>query len=127
MHNIDLKGWNSQAHKVFPGKVESSNLSRDSFSREIKQCCACRLEPCWQSKSSKRPRTMIEAMAALMNTPNDANTATTTTTTNNNNNNDIHTHTNTKHNTWAYAEAQPLPERDQYAARSAEVETPRRF
>ena len=30
-----LKGWNSQAHRGFPGKLESSNVSRDNVSREI--------------------------------------------------------------------------------------------
>ena len=29
------KGWNSQAHREFPGKFESRNLSRDNLSREI--------------------------------------------------------------------------------------------
>ena len=30
-----FKGWNSQAHREFPGNVESTNLSRDNISREI--------------------------------------------------------------------------------------------
>ena len=30
-----FKGWNSQAHREFPGKSESSNLSGDSLSGEI--------------------------------------------------------------------------------------------
>ena len=29
-----FKGWNSQAQREFPGKFESSNLSRDSVRRE---------------------------------------------------------------------------------------------
>ena len=29
------KGWDSQAHRELPGKLESSNLSRDNLSREI--------------------------------------------------------------------------------------------
>ena len=28
--NLNFKGWNSQAHKKFPGKSQSSNLSRDT-------------------------------------------------------------------------------------------------
>ena len=32
---ILIKGWNSQVHKEFPKKFESSNLSRDNPSREI--------------------------------------------------------------------------------------------
>ena len=34
-HNLNLKGWNSQAHREFPGNLESTNLSREMFSREI--------------------------------------------------------------------------------------------
>ena len=34
-HNLNLKGWNSHAHRGFPGKFESSNVSRDNVSREI--------------------------------------------------------------------------------------------
>ena len=30
-----LRGWNSQGHREFPGKLESSDLSRDDLSREI--------------------------------------------------------------------------------------------
>ena len=33
--NINCKGWNSHVHRGFPGKSESSNLSRDNVSREI--------------------------------------------------------------------------------------------
>ena len=33
--NLNSKGWNSQAHKGFPGKFESSNASRDNLSRDI--------------------------------------------------------------------------------------------
>ena len=28
-HNLNYKGWNSHIHRGFPGKFESSNLSRD--------------------------------------------------------------------------------------------------
>ena len=38
-HNLNLKRWNSQAHGGFPGKFESSNVSRDSVSREIGYIC----------------------------------------------------------------------------------------
>ena len=34
-HNLNSKGWNSHVHGGFPGKLESSNLSRDNVSREI--------------------------------------------------------------------------------------------
>ena len=34
-HNLNLKGWNFQAHREFPGKFESSNVSRDNVSRGI--------------------------------------------------------------------------------------------
>ena len=34
-HNLNLKGWNSQAYRGFPGKFDSSNVSRDNVSREI--------------------------------------------------------------------------------------------
>ena len=36
-HNLKFEGWNLQAHRESPGKLESSNLSRDnlSTSREI--------------------------------------------------------------------------------------------
>ena len=33
--NLKFKGWNSQAHREFPGKFDSSNVSRDNVSREI--------------------------------------------------------------------------------------------
>ena len=33
--NLNLKGWNSQAHRELLGKFESSNLSRDNLSREL--------------------------------------------------------------------------------------------
>ena len=33
--NLDFKGWSSQAHREFPGNVESTNVSRDDVSREI--------------------------------------------------------------------------------------------
>ena len=35
MQNLNFKGWNSQVHREFPRKFESSNLSRDNLSREI--------------------------------------------------------------------------------------------
>ena len=34
-HNLNSEGWNYHVHREFPGKFESSNLSRDNFSREI--------------------------------------------------------------------------------------------
>ena len=34
-HNLNLKGWNSQAHRDFSGKCKSSNVSRDHVSRDI--------------------------------------------------------------------------------------------
>ena len=34
-HNLNLKGWNFQAHRGFSGKFESSNVSGDNVSREI--------------------------------------------------------------------------------------------
>ena len=30
-----FKGWNYHVHRIFPGKFEPSNLSRENFSREI--------------------------------------------------------------------------------------------
>ena len=33
-HNLDLKAWNSQALMTYPGKFDTSNLSRDNFSRD---------------------------------------------------------------------------------------------
>ena len=33
--DLNSKGWNSQAHGGFPGKFESSNVSRDNVRREI--------------------------------------------------------------------------------------------
>ena len=33
--NRNFQGWNSQAHRGFPGKFESSHLSRDNVRREI--------------------------------------------------------------------------------------------
>ena len=32
---VSIEGWNSQAHREFPGKFEPSNLRRDNLSREI--------------------------------------------------------------------------------------------
>ena len=34
-HHLNFKGWNSQAHRGFPGKFESSNVIRGNVSREI--------------------------------------------------------------------------------------------
>ena len=31
-HNLTLRGWNSHVHRGFPGKFESSNVSRDNVS-----------------------------------------------------------------------------------------------
>ena len=36
-----VRGWNSQAHRKFPGKFESNNLSRDNVSREIGRTACC--------------------------------------------------------------------------------------
>ena len=33
--NLDFEGWNSQAHRAFPGSFESRNLSRDNLSWEV--------------------------------------------------------------------------------------------
>ena len=45
-HNHNSKGWNSQAHRWFPGKFGSSNLSRDNASREIvDEIVAIELQP----------------------------------------------------------------------------------
>ena len=33
--NLNLKGWDSHVHRGFPGRFESSNISRDNVSREI--------------------------------------------------------------------------------------------
>ena len=35
MHIIRFKGWNSHAYRGFPGSFESTNLSRNTLSREI--------------------------------------------------------------------------------------------
>ena len=35
MRYLNLDGWNSHVHRGFPGKFESSNVSRDNISREI--------------------------------------------------------------------------------------------
>ena len=32
---MNVKGWNSHVHRGFPGKLESSKVSRDNVSREI--------------------------------------------------------------------------------------------
>ena len=34
-HNLTIEGWDSQAHREFPGELEASNVSRDSVSREL--------------------------------------------------------------------------------------------
>ena len=34
-HNLNVEGWNSLAHRGFPEKFESSNVSRENVSREI--------------------------------------------------------------------------------------------
>ena len=31
----NIKGWNSHVHRKFPGKLESSDLSRETLSREM--------------------------------------------------------------------------------------------
>ena len=30
-HDIDIEGWNSHAHREFPGEFESGNLSRNDM------------------------------------------------------------------------------------------------
>ena len=40
-HNLNSKGWNSKDQRAFPGKFESSNLSRDNVSREIGRIADC--------------------------------------------------------------------------------------
>ena len=37
--NLDSKGWNYHVDRGFPGKVVSTNLSRDNLSREIGRRC----------------------------------------------------------------------------------------
>ena len=34
-HNLNFNRWNSHVHRGFPGKFESTNLSRDDLSGEI--------------------------------------------------------------------------------------------
>ena len=34
-HNLDFKGWDSQAHREFPRKFDSTNRGRDNLSRDI--------------------------------------------------------------------------------------------
>ena len=34
-HNLNVKGWNSQAHREFPRNLESTNPSREILGREI--------------------------------------------------------------------------------------------
>ena len=36
-----LRGWNPPVHRGFPGKFESSNLSRENVSREIGRTKIC--------------------------------------------------------------------------------------
>ena len=40
--SLNLKGWNSHAHRELPGNPESTNLSRDNLSREIGRTGCCR-------------------------------------------------------------------------------------
>ena len=43
-HSLHLRGWNSQAHGKFPGKFDSSNISKDNVSRGIgRKFANCRL------------------------------------------------------------------------------------
>ena len=42
--NLNSKGWNSQTHREFPGKCESSNLRRGKNSREIGRKCLLKQE-----------------------------------------------------------------------------------
>ena len=34
-HDLDYEGWSSQAHRGFPGRFDSSNVSRRNVSRRI--------------------------------------------------------------------------------------------
>ena len=43
-HNLNLKGWNSQVHRGFTGKLDSSNVSRDNVSRGIRRMRAYRCQ-----------------------------------------------------------------------------------
>ena len=38
-HDLNLEGWNFQAHREFPRKFEPSNVSRGNVSREIGRTC----------------------------------------------------------------------------------------
>ena len=42
IYNLYFKGWNSHVHRGIPGNVESTNLSREILSREIKRIGDCR-------------------------------------------------------------------------------------
>ena len=43
-----LKGWNSHAHREFPGNLESTNLSRDNLSTDIGRT-QVRMNAKWQA------------------------------------------------------------------------------
>ena len=69
MHNLNSKGWNSQAHKGSPGKSESSNLSRDNVGREIGRTPGGDLDDALRSGGSRAVREHISAtLAAKYNT-----------------------------------------------------------
>ena len=61
-HNLNSKGWNSHVHREFPGKFESSSLSRDNVSREIGRTsenrgCLTWNTPCYdEAELSRRNR-----------------------------------------------------------------------
>ena len=45
-HNLNRKGWESQAHRELPRRFESSNLSRGNLSGEIERIIGMRIR--WQ-------------------------------------------------------------------------------
>ena len=57
--NLDFKGWNSRVHREFPGKLESTNLSRDTRSREIGRRVSPRLASPSEQESRRAIRVAI--------------------------------------------------------------------
>ena len=53
-----FKGWNSHVHRGLPGRFESSNVSRDNVSREIRRRGAASLdwELLWLGRAGPRAR-----------------------------------------------------------------------
>ena len=81
MHNLNSKGWNSQAHREFHRRFESSNLSRDNPRPRDP-------EPGQGSNNNNNHHHHHHHNKHTNNTNDDDNTTTTnnnTTTTNNNN------------------------------------------